>query len=144
MCRCAMYYLFIYPKFCRYSLIIRSFWFHLKPGLAPDALPANDLPHSSAWNASPLTLFEAKCAHSPYSWVLDKGPYTSMCVWSFFCSDKLVHVLLTPGFPRNRLSRFKGCQRLAATGHPYHLASSWVFGKSWHFNRGLLFKQLLK
>ena len=62
---CSFIYLFIYSKFCRSSLIIRSVSDHLKPGLAPDALPTKDLLHSSAWNASPLTLFEAKRAHCP-------------------------------------------------------------------------------
>lgn len=99
---CLSIYLFIYSKFCRSSSIIRSVSDHLKPGLAPDALPTKDLLHSSAWNASPLTLFEAKCAHCP------------VCV-IFFGSDT-VHVLLTPGFSRNRLSRFKGCHRIAQLG----------------------------
>ena len=36
-------------------------------------------------------------------------------VRDFFGSDT-VHVLLTPGFSRNRLSRFKGCHRIAQLG----------------------------
>lgn len=129
---CLFVYLFIYSTFCRSSLIIRSVSDHLKPGLAPDALPTKDLLHSSAWYASPLTLFEAKCAYCP------------VCV-IFFGSDT-VHVLLTPGFSRNRLSRFKGCHIGLlnwASLSPCQLVSVWQV-LTFQSRTVTVFKQLLE
>lgn len=53
--------------------------------------------------------------------------------WQWYSTCFAYTRLLTQSFVK-----IQGLSSDCSTGHLYHLASSWVFGKSWHFSRGLL------
>lgn len=53
--------------------------------------------------------------------------------WQWYSTCFAYTRLLTQSFVK-----IQGVSSDCSTGHLYHLANSWVFGKSWHFSRGLL------
>lgn len=73
----------------------------------------------------------------PLPWLFSKQSVHAVpCVWFFWqwYSTCFAYTrLLTQLFVK-----IQGLSSDCSTGHLYHLANSWVFGKSWHFSRGLL------
>ena len=99
---CSFIYLFIYSKFCRSSLIIRSVSDHFEAWISSRCTTNKRFAAQFSVKCLSLDSFRSKAC-------------TLSRVRDFFGSDT-VHVLLTPGFSRNRLSRFTGCHRIAQLG----------------------------